>query len=765
MSALLAMSAKFFMPIMAWGLLFAPGEPPPEVGPPRSASAVRTEVAMTIDGLADETVWAAAPVAGGFQERSPDLGAEPPYETRFRVAYDENNLYVFVELDMPRDQIRVRTLQRDSFNIFSDSAIGLKIDPHHDRRSAMTFAVNADGTQLDWMVLEDGRVDVPAWDAVWEAETHYRDDGWDAEFRIPFYVMGIKGGDSFTMGFQLTRDEPTLNATYDWRLMIPPRHPVSASAFGELDGFENVEAQRALEFTPYVVANTDFQPVFRLDPRRRANLGVGGDMRVQVGTGSYVEASVLTDFAQVEADQVQVRDDRFPLFFPERRPFFINGLDVFNFGLPGQAQLFFSRRIGLEDGIPAPIAGGVKAYGRSGPISYGVLNVQTLRQLPHDKDDEIGEGASPENFTVGRFRVQTGKYASVGILGVGRHRFEQEGYDAFSGGVDAEVRALDGKLRTYGFLASTWRETPDTPPTVDDEGRVSERGEAGESELGGSASVLVEYQGLYTRPYARWLRSDERFQAPLGFYRRPGTAEQAIGVVMAPRPRVFGLREIQFGPELSVTTDPQYEQLLTRFFANFISFNWNRGWRLLYGMAQFSDEVQNSFELYGYEVEAGRYEGLNHEVNFSTPGREAVSGGVGYTYSQPFGGERHGFNLSLTARAGKHFSVSGSYSHYLGHLADPKDTYNFGFLNGTVLAAIHRNLTWDNLVRFSAEPGQERFGLQSRIRWRYRPGSDLFLVYRTDLPLSLAPPGEPPREPFHSLTLKLTIYLRALLRG
>src|SRR5690606_27663989 len=110
-------------------------------------------------------------------------------------------------------------------------------------------------------------------------------------------------------------------------------------------------------------------------------------------------------------------------------------------------------------------------------------------------------------------------------------------------------------------------------------------------------------------------------------------------------------------------------------------------------------------------------------------------------------------------------SVSGSYTHYLGHLEDPANEYDFGFLNATVLAAVHRNLTWDNLVRFSAEPGQERFGLQSRIRWRYRPGSDLFLVYRTDQPLSLAPAGEPPREPFHSLTLKLTVYLRALLRA
>ncbi len=759
----MSVTAKVLGALLWVGPAGTPSEFPDE-GPPRSIEATRVETAPKIDGVDDDPIWARAPMGEGFLERTPQLGAEPAHRTRFQVAYDDDFLYVLIRADIPRDQIRVRTLLRDSFDIFGDSTVAVKIDPHHDRRSAMTLAVNADGAQIDWMVLEDGRVSIREWDAVWEAETKIRDDGFDAEFKIPFSILGMKGGEALTMGWEITRDEPTVNATYDWRVIVPPRHPVSASAFGELTGLRGVRSQRALEFTPFVVGSTDFEPVFRLDPRRRANVSAGADFRVQVGATSYIEASALTDFAQVEADQVQVVNDRFPLFFPERRPFFINGLDIFNFGRPQEAQLFFSRRIGLDGGIPAPILGGAKAYGRAGPVSYGVLNVQTLRQLPHDDEFEEDEGAAPENFTVGRVRLQTGPYASFGILAAGKHRFDEARDDAFSGGIDGELRAFRGKLRSYGFVATTWREIPRGAPVVDDTGRVSSLGTPRDEAVGSSAHALVEYQGLFVRPSISWLWSDEDFDAPMGFYRRPGTAQQRAEVVFAPRPGVLGLRDLQFGPAVDVTTTPNYDATLTRGMGAFFNANWNAGWSTGYSVGHLNDLVREDFELYALEVEADRYYGVDHSAYFSTPDRAYVAASTSYGFAQRFGGPRHSVSANLRIRANKHFSLEGTYSHLVGHLRDPEDQFNFGFLNGTVLFAVHRNLTLDTLVRYSMEPERERLGLQSRLRWRYRPGSDLFLVYRNDLPLGPGPADAPPRQNFHSLTLKLTFYLRVLLR-
>jgi hypothetical protein len=753
--------------LFGWPLWLAPPTAIPSEGPPRSVEAVRTQEEMKIDGAADEAVWNAAPHGRGFQEREPNLGGEPEFATSFQVAYDENFLYVLVRADIPADQVRVRTLQRDSFGIFGDSTISVKLDPHHDRRSAVNLAVNADGAQVDIMSLEDGRVGIREWDAVWEAEVGRRDDGYDAEFKIPFAILGIKGGKASTMGIDITRDEPIRNATFDWRLIVPPRHPVSASSFGTLTGLTNVKAQRALEFTPYLAASTDFEPVFRLDPRRRANLAAGADARLQVGAGSYVEASVLTDFAQVEADQVQVANDRFPLFFPERRPFFINGLDVFNFGRPREAQLFFSRRIGLDGGAPTPIAGGVKAYGRSGPISYGVLNVQTLRRLPHDQaeeDDESFERVAPENFTVARVRMQTGRYASLGILGVGKHRVGEADHDLLSGGIDGELRALEGKLRTYAFIATNYSQVTAQEAEIDEiDGTLLSPATPADEKVGYSAHALAEYQGLYVRPGINWIWSDEQFEAPLGFYRRPGTASQSAWIKFAPRPRFWGLREVEFGPRGNVTTDPLYTDILTRDWGHNFRMRWRVPWSLSYDVSYLQDEVFDAFEIYGYEVAPKEYAGFRHGAGLSSPGRQFISADFNYNYSQRFGGEAHEFRGKLRLRASKHFSLEGTYTHLLGHLEDEASSFDFGYLNGTVLVAIHRNLIWDNLVRYSLQPSNERVGLQSRIRWRYMPGSDIFLVYRNDIPLEEAAAAEDASN-FHSLTLKATFYLRMLLR-
>ena len=335
-------------------------EPPDPTAPPvvsglrqprpghRAYRAMRAVDAITVDGRATERTWQLAPPDDRFTERQPEVGAEPPLRTTVRVAYDDSNLYVFIECESEPGDVIVRTLRRDNGGIYDDDTVTVKIDPSNNNRDAVALGVNAEGAQIDSLALDDGGQWITEWDAVWFAETVRRDDGYTVEYQIPFAILGIKSAKEKVIGFNISRDHPRRNATYDWRLFVPPRSPMSASQFGDVTGLRDVQAQRAIELTPYALARTNLQPEFTVDPRRRPNLATGGDLRLQVGEASYIEASFNTDFAQVEADEVQVARDRFPLFFPERRPFFINGLDAFNFGRPSEAQLFFSRRVGLD---------------------------------------------------------------------------------------------------------------------------------------------------------------------------------------------------------------------------------------------------------------------------------------------------------------------------------------------------------------------------------------------------------------------------------
>ncbi|TPV94632.1 MAG: carbohydrate binding family 9 domain-containing protein [Myxococcales bacterium FL481] len=731
----------------------------------RTIQAARAHEEITIDGHPDEAVWKRAELHDDFVMRSPELGGAPPSRTTLRVAYDDLALYVLVEANMDPDEVVLRTLRRDAFAIFSDDAVSVKIDPRRDLRTALIFSTNASGTQLEIMSLDDGRVNMPQWDAVWDVEVWRHDRGYTVEYRLPFAILGVDAEGDGDMGLNISRDHQAANATYDWRLILPPRRPTSASAFGVIEGIHGILAARALEITPYVAGYTDFSPSFTVDPRRRPNASVGGDLRAQVGKSSYVEASVLTDFAQVEADEVQVARDRFPLFFPERRPFFINGLDTFNFGRPGEAQLFFSRRIGLRDGRAIPVAAGVKAYGRSPKLVYGVLNVQTLRSIaepPQDETEDPEVDIPAENFSVGRIAWRPTPRTSVGVLALGKHRFGDPDEAVFSGGADLDITAAGGKLRWYNFFAQTFDREPDEVVETTPTSTLTRRSR---SKLGRTAASNFTYDGLYLRPAVDFTWSDTRFSAPLGFYRRPGTASHGARFFVAPRPRALGLQELLIGPFGRVVTSPDYTERLTADGGARFEARWRSSWLASYNLRAKDDRVDDAFELYGYTVDARRYQGTSHAFRVRSPSRFALGGELNYEYGQLFAGKMHQIRGRIVAKFNKHASLAGSYTHLVGHLGRPEaNAFSFGFANGTLNLALNRNVAWDTSLRLNLDPSEPTMAVQSRFRWRYRRGSDIFLVYTTSQPVGTALP-DATIEPFHAIAVKATYYFQARLGG
>jgi hypothetical protein len=270
------------------------------------------------------------------------------------------------------------------------------------------------------------------------------------------------------------------------------------------------------------------------------------------------------------------------------------------------------------------------------------------------------------------------------------------------------------------------------------------------------------------RPSLLWLYSDDDFDPQLGFYRRPGSTRQEARLEFAPRPTALGLREVVFGPAYSLETDPSYEDRLGQEGSGRVQLNWRSGSSLGYEIAHFVDDVLVPFELYTHLVEAGRYKGFRHRFNASGPSRQVLGLDGSYEIIELFGGLAHQPTAGVTARVGKHFTIAGRYTHLVGHFDERQETFDFGFANANIDVAITRNLAFDNLIRLDLSPGVERFGLQTRLRWRFLPGSDLFVVYRNDIPLQIGPPDPDPnaveRTQFHEITVKMTYYLRALLR-
>ncbi|MEO1172443.1 MAG: DUF5916 domain-containing protein, partial [Myxococcota bacterium] len=291
------------------------------------------------DGVLDEPVWADAPVGAGFVERNPTREAVPPVDTRFRILFDRDALYVGLELDGAIGEIpRGYELRRDNVRIFSDDTVSLKFDVRRDKRSTLGFVVNASGARIDYVAVDGGSFRVE-FDVVWDVAVARTDTGWVAEFRLPALALGLPDTDGEqVLGFNISRDHNARRATYDWSFLPPEFSPTFAPRYGIVRGIEGVRGGRVVSLIPFAVSG------YRRDDRSRFpadtpwTISGGGDVRFRVGEDSWVEATVLTDFAQVDLDDAVVNLDRFPLFFPEKRPFFLTGLDVFEFGDPGGVQ-------------------------------------------------------------------------------------------------------------------------------------------------------------------------------------------------------------------------------------------------------------------------------------------------------------------------------------------------------------------------------------------------------------------------------------------
>lgn len=705
------------------GLMASVPSTPSQRVPQKTLRALRTQSPVIIDGLATEEAWAHAPLASGFAERSPNLNARPPVATTVRAIYDDQNLYVLVESEMQdRRFAKAQNLRRDSGNIFADDFIDLKIDPLRDLRSAYAFVTNAAGAQYDALALEDGRVYFRRWDAVWKTKSSSSPGKLVTEYQIPLYVLGIRNAKSLVMGFNVTRRDYSRPADYDWRLIPPPLSGVGASSFGILSGLTNLNSRAVVELVPYALATTNFSKSFSIDPRKQPNLAAGFDARFQTGPGGYIEGSVLTDFSQVDADQVQVANDRFPLFFPERRPFFLNGADVFNFGHASTAQIYFSRRIGLN-GQVTPILGGLKAYGRRKKFSYGAMAVQTGRSF----GDKNSQNAA--TFGVSRLRVQPLPQLSVGVIAVGRKVLRNKGEgDALSLGIDLDIRSLDNRMRSYSFVAGTWSK-PQAKPSEDPPQEAT-------ATSGWTVSNRTEYRHLFVRPALTWLWSSRDFTAPLGFYTRPNTAQHEAELLFAPRPELLNLRELSIGPSFAVVTDSDYRRRLTYRGRFDFKFFWNNKWGLGYFFEGTQDRVLQEFPVFGDQlVKPGAYKNLLHGVWLDSPGQHMVSTALEYNGGSRFGGPYHKASAKINARLSRYFALDASYNHSWGKLPNAASWFSVGSANARTVLSLSTQITLDWLMRLDMTPTRAAIGNQARFRWRFAQGSDLFLVYANRVPL------------------------------
>ena len=367
----------------------------------RTMRATRLTGSISIDGKLDEAGWAKAVPSGDFMESYPNVGGKPRDPTEVRVLYDDDALYVGVRMfDSDPSQIAAQLARRDASGIYSDW-LHLIVDSYHDRRTGFRFSVNPRAVQKDVLTSDDRNEDLN-WDAVWEVATSIDSAGWVAEYRIPFSQLRFgraAPGVERVWGIQVMRDIARRNERDSWSPW-KQTDPCFISCEGDLAGIIDIPTPRRLEVMPYVSAKLTRAPGDPANPFYRANdaaPSAGADIKYGLPSGLTLTATVNPDFGQVEVDPAVVNLSAYETFFPEKRPFFVEGGNFFNIGSInggpsfGSQQIFYSRRIGrspqrFPDGVfvDAPnattILGAGKLTGKVGAWSMGLLNAVTAEE-------------------------------------------------------------------------------------------------------------------------------------------------------------------------------------------------------------------------------------------------------------------------------------------------------------------------------------------------------------------------------------------------
>jgi hypothetical protein len=448
-----------------------------------------TVVAVTgspkVDGVLDDPAWAAAPPVSGFRRDYPSDGKPAADDAEVRVLYDRDAMYIGARLFARPGTVSRRLSRRDSFTIFNDVFFVL-VDSYHDHTTTFVFGVTPAGERRDAVQASDGGNLDMSWDPVWSAKTKIDSLGWVAEIRIPFSQLRFPDASEQVWGIQFRRDIRSAAEAVDWA-WSPRTEPGSTSKYGHLLGIRDIPAPGRLEVLPYVSSQARLtrgaDATNPFDDGSHTSAGAGIDLKYGVTSDLTLQATVNPDFGQVEADPAVVNLTAFETFFEERRPFFVEGADIFGFGPPGgQVPLFYSRRVGRAPSIsgfgtaayvdqPAStsILGAAKLSGRTrSGWSMALLEAVTAKEYARRAD---AAGAPLDdlpveplsNYAVGRLRRDfRGGSSAVGAMFTAVNRdldeavFNPLRQSAYTGGVDWLHRFRKNAWAFGGYLGGSW---------------------------------------------------------------------------------------------------------------------------------------------------------------------------------------------------------------------------------------------------------------------------------------------------------------------
>lgn len=650
---------------------------------------------INLDGILDEPEWSKAPHISNFTQRELNENAPATERTEIAVLYSQMDLFIGIWcFDSEPDKIIAQRMKWD-FDTDSDDNFQIILDTYGDRRNAYFFAVNPNGSQADALVQDNGRKSNSDWNGVWYAAATKTGRGWFAEVRIPFSTLKFSAANAQTWGINFERNIRHKREQDRWQGWSRDVSLRQISRAGTLEGLRDLARLGIFEFRPYAVGGLEKERGEKA--LTKGDLGL--DFSYLVNPTVKMDFTVNPDFAQVESDQLIVNLTRFSISYPEKRQFFLEGKNFFDFSL-GRAQPFYSRRIGSVQGQEAAIIGGARFLGKMGGTTLGVMDLQTRRT----------DVSNSTNFSLVRVKQDLGEESSVGFLAIGA---AQSGHFNGTGGVDALFSTSklfgDKNFQLGGAFAATYTSNA-------------------EDAAGTAHRLFLSYPNDLVEFTGSWERVGLGFNPEVGFLSRTSYQVFSTELVVSPRPKFLPwVRQLELKPiELSYYIDDVTKEMQS-VYMEFVplALSLKSGDAFEFNIQRSAENLTEDFEIRdGFVIPAGRYWTDRASLQVETFEGRPVVADIGFSWGEFYDGTSTEWEAGLAWKPGKHFSAGADYAKTDIRLAAGAFTID------EVVARMNLSLSprlygsvfgqWNN--------DDDEILFNFRVTWIPKPGAYLYLV-------------------------------------
>jgi hypothetical protein len=680
-----------------------------------TAQAAAVDHPPKLDGTLDDPLWQSAIAITDFRQQEPLEGQPATEKTEVRILYTRHAVYFGIHCyDSASSRIVARELRRDVSQDLDDH-FEILIDSNHDRRGGYVFQVNPLGTQIDGLIVEEQQDNSgldfdPGWDGVWTSEAHIGPDGWTATIEIPFTTLNFTHSPQVLWGVNFKRFIRRKNEEDLWVAYRRTFGITKVSQAGDLNGIENIGSGRLFIVKPYGLARYDQQT--GADPKFPLTAGV--DVKYGLSSNLVLNLTGNTDFADTEVDLEPFNITPFKVFIPEKRQFFLENAGVFNFALGDGDQLFFSRQIGIDPitGNQVPINGGAKLTGRVGRMELGVMDVDTRASGPNPYS----------NFGVVRLKESLWAGSYLGAMAIDKRSGDV--LDSFNqtGGIDTRLVFWKDWF-VDAHMAGT--QSPGNP--------------SGDSDLGASLSYRSNWlEGIVERR-----KTGPSFNPEVGFVERTDSNEIYGDATFKVRPNLPGIRELQFEGFILHAPDT-LGQVSTQEWQGTFRAELNNGGYTDNDISDvFTQRITTPFHIYkNVFIPNGIYHFARHQLTYGSGQDRKFTYNFFERFGGYYGGSLNEFRVRANYRPTAKFSISASETWDRFRLPLPNGNFS------VVLASLQGNYSFSRFLTFTSLLQMDTSNAQAvsanlRLRYNYRPDSDLYVIYNVGTQFASIAPANP----------------------